>query len=155
MRRAVFVRRKNVSGNTYYQLVRNYREDGKHRQQVLCHLGQHESLETAIATERTLAEDHELKATFWSDEAQFIKTLCFEKHAELLSGDLPSRRQVYARWRAVWNTPQWTSLEDEVDFRDQVYEYHRCREEAHREEKRAATHRTQLNKFLECQRKYF
>jgi hypothetical protein len=151
----VFVRRKQVKGNTYYQLVRNYREDGKHRQQVLCHLGRYKSLEAAIATERELAEHHDRQSSLLSEDAQLAKDRCLEEHAELLSGDLPSRRQAYSRWRAVWNTPQWTSLEDEVYFRDLVYEYHDCREEARREKKRAATHRTRLNKFLECQRKYF
>ena len=52
----MFVRRKKVKGNTYYQLVRNVREDGKHKQQFLCHLGPHKSLEAAIAAERKLAE---------------------------------------------------------------------------------------------------
>ena len=46
-----FVRRKKVRGYTYYQFVRNYREGGKHRQEVLCHLGPYDSLEEAIRAE--------------------------------------------------------------------------------------------------------
>lgn len=43
------MRRKIVHGNTYYQLVRNYREGGKHRQEVIYHLGRHKSLASAIS----------------------------------------------------------------------------------------------------------
>jgi hypothetical protein len=47
-----FLRYKTVKGHRYYQLVRNYREDGVHRQEVLCHLGPHDSIDAAIAAER-------------------------------------------------------------------------------------------------------
>ena len=43
-----FVRSKTVNGRRYYQLVENYREDGKHRQRVLVHLGKHATLKDAI-----------------------------------------------------------------------------------------------------------
>jgi hypothetical protein len=57
-----FVRRKKVRDYTYYQLVRNYRKEGKHRQEMLAHLGHHDSLEAAIlAEERTAATMRELK----------------------------------------------------------------------------------------------
>jgi len=78
----VFVRCKKVKGNTYYQLVRNYREDGKHRQKVLCHLGRHRSLEAAIAAERELTERHECAAASHSEEAQYFKEVCLEQYAE-------------------------------------------------------------------------
>jgi hypothetical protein len=55
--RLAFVRSKKVRGHTYYQLVRNYRDEGKHRQEVLAHLGHHDSLEAAIlAEERKVAD---------------------------------------------------------------------------------------------------
>jgi hypothetical protein len=44
-----FVRKKRVHNKEYYQLVENYREDGKHRQRVLAHLGKHPSLDSMIA----------------------------------------------------------------------------------------------------------
>ena len=43
-----FVRSKVVAGHQYYQLVENYRHDGKHRQRVLAHLGKHATLGGAI-----------------------------------------------------------------------------------------------------------
>jgi hypothetical protein len=43
-----FVRKRRVQGKEYYQLVENYRENGKHRQRVLVHLGKHPTLESMI-----------------------------------------------------------------------------------------------------------
>ena len=54
-----FVRAKVVEGYTYYQLVHNYREAGKHRQKVLCHLGKHSSLDKAVEDKRR--EEEELR----------------------------------------------------------------------------------------------
>jgi|SRR5215217_1857548 len=48
-----FVRYKVVKGKKYYQWVRNYRENGKHKQEVLYHLGPDiPSPEAAIAAEK-------------------------------------------------------------------------------------------------------
>ena len=44
-----FVRKKRSGGHDYYQLVENYREDGKHKQRVLAYLGKHATVEDAIA----------------------------------------------------------------------------------------------------------
>ena len=43
-----FVRIKKVDGKEYYQLVESRRVDGKPRQQVLLHLGQHASVDEAL-----------------------------------------------------------------------------------------------------------
>jgi hypothetical protein len=43
-----FVRIKRVDGKEYYQLVESRRVDGKPRQKVLMHLGQHASVEEAL-----------------------------------------------------------------------------------------------------------
>jgi hypothetical protein len=68
-----FVRPKRVRGYTYYQLVRNYREEGKHRQEVLAHLGHHDTLEAAIlAEERKVADDlpyYESRVAYWQDRS--------------------------------------------------------------------------------------
>jgi hypothetical protein len=54
-----FIRRKRVHGYEYFQVVRNYRDaNGKHRQEMLCHLGTHNSLEAAIAAEQTQIKIH-------------------------------------------------------------------------------------------------
>jgi hypothetical protein len=45
-----------VRGLEYRQLVENYRENGRHRQRVLAHLGNHETLEDAIEAARAKVE---------------------------------------------------------------------------------------------------
>jgi hypothetical protein len=65
-----FVLQKNVKGYRYYQLVRNYREQGKHRQEVIKHLGPHDSLEGAIlATKRALGSILE-RQVYWVDRSE-------------------------------------------------------------------------------------
>jgi hypothetical protein len=72
-----FVRSKNVRGYTYYQLVRNDRVGGKHRQEVLEHLGHHDSLEAAIlAEDRKVASDlasYERLIAFYLNEAEVVR----------------------------------------------------------------------------------
>jgi hypothetical protein len=153
----VFVRRKKVKGNTYYQLVRNYREDGKHKQQFLCHLGRYKSLEAAIAAERELAEQHERAVATHSEEAQYIKELCLREYAEEIEemgGDFPSRRQAYLRWGPAWAA--WAAwLKDEGELASLIDDHHYHRNIVRQAKKRAATHRKNPHKFLECKRKYF
>jgi hypothetical protein len=43
-----FVRKKRVKGYEYYQVVENYRGDGKVRQRMLEHLGGYPTVEAAI-----------------------------------------------------------------------------------------------------------
>jgi hypothetical protein len=98
----LFVRRKTVKGNSYYQLVQNYREAGKHKQKVLCHLGQYRSIEAAIEAERELAEEYENEAVSWAEAAQFTKENLFKDYGEELGNVIPSRQQAHFRWRAFW-----------------------------------------------------
>ena len=46
--RLAFVRIKKVDGGKYYQLVESRRVDGKPRQKVLLHLGQHATVDEAL-----------------------------------------------------------------------------------------------------------
>ena len=43
-----FVRIKRIDGREYYQLVESRRVEGKPRQKVLMHLGQHATVEEAL-----------------------------------------------------------------------------------------------------------
>jgi hypothetical protein len=149
----VFVRTKKVKGNTYYQLVRNYREDGKHKQQVLCHLGQYRSLEDAIETERNLAENDENEAASLAKEAQAIKERCYREYPEVFSGDFPSRREAYYwRWFAADLPTRWQDARNVLEL---VLEYHDCKDWARESREWAAAHKARLDKFLECTRRYF
>lgn len=95
-----FVRYKTVKGRRYYQLVRNYREDGKHRQRVLCHLGQHESLDEAIKHERSTASDHLRLAASQEEEAASTEAYLLEFYGDRFADGMPSRREAYSRWEA-------------------------------------------------------
>jgi hypothetical protein len=48
----MFVRTKKVGEHRYHQLVENYRQDGRHRQRVLVHLGEHTTAEAALEAAR-------------------------------------------------------------------------------------------------------
>lgn len=56
-----FIRTKRVGGREYYQLVENYRENGRHRQRVLAHLGA--SLDVDAAIERHTKALSDLQST--------------------------------------------------------------------------------------------
>src|SRR5215217_180896 len=43
-----YVRKKRVRDKEHYQLVEGWRENGKVRQRVLCHLGQYPSVDVAL-----------------------------------------------------------------------------------------------------------
>lgn len=51
-----FLRYKNVDGKRYAQIVENYRENGKHKQRVLLHIGPYPTVEDAIANWQYRAE---------------------------------------------------------------------------------------------------
>jgi len=59
-----FMTRKTVGNKKYLQIVENYREDGKHKQRVLYHVGPYSSLEAAIGDFQDHAEDH-VEETYW------------------------------------------------------------------------------------------
>jgi hypothetical protein len=65
-----FVRYKTVKGKRYFQLVRNYRDNGKHRQEVLEHLGPHNSLEEAILAEKQKTDPILKAEAYWRDRAE-------------------------------------------------------------------------------------
>jgi hypothetical protein len=97
-----FVRYKTVKGKKYYQIVRNYREDGKHKQEVLCHLGAHRSLEEAIDAARASVEQVQAKISYWSEgarywleEAQHTAASIREVYGDDLDDAAPT-------WRVAW-----------------------------------------------------
>src|SRR5829696_1425926 len=53
-----FVRKKRVNGHEYYQVVENYRENGKVRQRMLEHLGKYPTVEEAIEYRRRKVEHY-------------------------------------------------------------------------------------------------
>lgn len=97
-----FVRYKMVKGCKYYQLVRNYRENGKHRQQVRCHLGQHESLDAAIDYEKSMVSHHLRVVDAQEEEAASTKAYLFEFYGDRFTDKLPSLDEAYSAWDAFY-----------------------------------------------------
>ncbi len=78
-----FVRKKAAArGNAYYQLVEARRVDGKPRQRVLIHLGQHDTVEAA------------LKA--WPREVGRLRRQGYEQAADELKHKLGRLREMRA-----------------------------------------------------------
>ncbi len=85
-----FVRTKVREGRTYYQLVYNYREAGRHRQKVLCHLGKHSSLESAIeASRREEAQLRNKSAELFRKTTEMKQTI-FDRYGGIIGRDIPS-----------------------------------------------------------------
>ena len=166
-----FVRRKKMHGNYYYQLVRNYREGGKHHQEVLCHLGVHNTVGAAMEDVRQQLVFHQNEAASRDEEAHRIeaqlKTL-YGDEVEILEEDeardelnglswLDPRPSVtyYANvyddgeyYRAV------EAWEVEKQLVDLCMAYRRAAKGAMIHRMRRSQTRKRLDKLLECQRKY-
>ena len=159
-----FVRYKEVNGKRYYQLVRNYRERGKHRQEVLCHLGVHDSLEKAIEheTRKEAAQRNEVAALrkrakqIYDTTAAGRKTLSEAQIAAIRQewreeeahndSFYDARYEKVKRWLQLY-LPEW---EPGVDFEHFLL----VLEVLRRKEDLGKKHRAKLNKLREIQRKY-
>jgi hypothetical protein len=64
----------------YFQLVRSYREGGRVKQEVLVHLGEHETPEAALAA--------------WPSEIEHLRTIGRESQAEKLESKLTKLRKL-------------------------------------------------------------
>jgi len=165
-----FVRRKKMDGKHYYQLVRNYREGGRHRQKVLCHLGVHQSVGGAIAGAKQQIAFHDELASSKGKEAERIKTRIQDAYGDevtIYDKDYAEERLQRLRWQdpysSVWYRVQigeesWNLWRDEWEVEKQLVDwcvdYHRAREDSEVNELRAVRCRAKLNKLRECQQKY-
>ena len=64
----------------YFQLVRSYREEGKVRQEVLVHLGTHETPEDALAA--------------WPEEVAHLRKIGRKDQADKLEANLEKLREL-------------------------------------------------------------
>lgn len=97
-----FIRAKKGKKGTYYQLVENYREDGRVRQRVLCHLGRNPTLEAAIEErERYLA---------WAQrgEQRCREEARLPRHYQEHPDQMPARGSSGRRWVQSY----WRRLEE-------------------------------------------
>jgi hypothetical protein len=167
-----FIRPKQVHGYTYYQAVRNYRDrDGKHRQQVLCHLGVHSSLEAAIDAKRTKVKAHRRYAVLRRMNAKVLRDEILDLHGwEFVDGELPSREEA-SQGVGLWGE-QWEAYFDpknhyarkhidieEVEILGEMYRacfyYYLIMGQARLEDRRADAHQEKLDKLNQVQREYF
>lgn len=149
-----FVRYKIVKGRKYYYLVRNSRENGKHRQQVLCYLGQHKSLVEAIAYEKDMVSLHLRFAAAHEQEAASTKAYLFEFYGDRFTGKLPSLDEANfeykrKRWQ-WWPTPQ----PHEEDLLESIRNYYNEKDLAKSGRELADEHQAQLDKYLALKSAY-
>jgi hypothetical protein len=169
-----FVRSKRVGGHKYYQLVRNYREGGKHKQQVLVHLGPHDTLEAAIAAERRSVAHLEDAVSRAREEVERRKTHLLTTYAEELGGELPGFLQVnelveerdsfeeeYNRQLAEAGYPsggdeyklddRWDELWEKYYLLEMVYDYYRTLAAVKWAESLVRAHSAKLDRLLRIQ----
>ena len=178
-----FVRHKTVKGKKYYQYVRNYREGGKHKQQVLCHLGTHDSLAGAIDYEKQSMLESLEAASSWEEEANSTKAYLFEFYGDDLLGKIPTFQEAYSRWELFQEgqrnslfevrdgflfQPSWLTDEEwkersrqweereryEEGLFDSVRDYHYAKLQTERYRRYADDHRDKLNRFTRVQQEY-
>jgi hypothetical protein len=160
-----FVRYKVVKGRKYYQYVRNYREGGRHKQEVLCHLGtyQYQSLEEAIDYEAGMAQDYLEHATQQEVEANDTQEYLLDFYGDVLGGEIPSEP---AAWEMHWKgklrpasggehggvTRQ--QLEVERELLGSISDYHRAKLRATLLREFAEEHRAKRDKYTRIQQEY-
>ncbi len=82
----IYVRRTTSRGRgPYYQLVRSYRQGGTVKQEVLVHLGEHETPEAALAA--------------WPGELEHLRRIGRDDQAEKLQGKLNELRALVDKER--------------------------------------------------------
>src|SRR5829696_3983289 len=102
----VFVRRKKMHGKHYYQLVRNDRVAGKHRQKVLCHLGVHDSIEAAIADTQRQVDHYEKEAASKEEEAHRIEAELKKRYGD--DAEILNTWQVRFKLNSLyWDNPRY------------------------------------------------
>jgi hypothetical protein len=168
-----FIRQKTVGSHKYYQVVRNYREGGKHKQEVLCHLGRHPSLDEAIIEVSEEATYHEEQAATYKERAQTAKMDLLDTYGDVLGGEIPSKNEVLPRWRTLCYDRQWEyQLYDsyeldgnekerwldgwmvECKMYEAIFTYHTLIDLAAWDGRIASASRMRLTKLLHCQRTY-
>jgi hypothetical protein len=110
-----FLTRKRVGNKKYLQVVHNYREDGKHRQRVLMHVGPYASLEHAIADWHHYAEN---KRLFLDVPDESIRRYYAERIEELRAlasrYNIPIDESELERVRSLLDGTRWRENESVV-----------------------------------------
>jgi|SRR5215210_2893854 len=164
-----FVRSKRVGGQKYYQLVRNYREGGKHRQEVLYHLGKHRSLDEAIEAEKKKLISLRGQFLYWADEAQeWEQELgnweCLDTYLAEFDGEKPSLAEAYAkqnnlrkrrRDHSELTRSQLSDLDMTVICLDYIVKFYGADHRSEMYRNQVIDQEQKLDKLLDLRRKYF
>ncbi len=177
-----FIRRKKINGHYYYQAVRNYRDgEGRHRQELLCHLSKNETLDATIAAERAkldtareteLSQKQRQKELYYEVMQDYEWSIINEWDGVIPDPcdpeyfdpyyliDLRSEWQTYEPYRhgnheyrehAIY----FEALDMELSFLDLCDAYHRASDSAREARLAVATHEKRLERLLQVQRQYF
>ena len=171
-----FIRRKKINGHYYYQAVRNYRDDaGKHRQELLCHLGKHKSLDAAITAEEAAAKMWRERLDSWVQRGDDLYEQIHDLYAMDVAewGGIPSRADISARrlrylhdrrdtYEYYLRTRGEKEYELELEAIDMQLEYYRLCFDFHehfealeKAEQRVDRHEKRLERYLQVKREYF
>ena len=123
----MFVRTKRVDGKEYHQLVENVRENGKHVQRVVLHLGKHTSVEEALEAARedlktlersklrTLATRYAKEATVTGKVLRHPDGYFINAIETYHDGEIPSLEEALklaGEWEEVPHSGEW----EETDY---------------------------------------
>jgi hypothetical protein len=117
-----FVRTKKVKPKdsyktyTYYQVVRNYRERGKHRQEVIRHLGKHPTVGAAIEALRQKEDEIRAKEAYWRSLANSSKAELFQSYYEELGRQIPEFEYAQTKYEEAWEQYNEASQRDWEDY---------------------------------------
>jgi hypothetical protein len=160
-----FLRRKRVNGYGYFQVVRNYRDaNGKHRQEMLCYLGPHDSLETAIAAEQKKIKIHRERAFLQRKRAAALRNKILDLHGWELDGEIPDIDEASREWDACWE--RWDNYDNyggidieelriELDMYSSCLDYYEAIFLAGEADYQGDEYEAKLDKYLRVQREYF
>jgi hypothetical protein len=162
-----FIRSKMVNGNKYYQVVRNYREGGKHKQEVICHIGIHPSLREEVAYRQIQVKRHRNAAALWEQEAKAAEDYLLEFYGiqfDSYGPDKAARLGVIKR--AEQELEHWISLTEEQrglykrhlsDYGpiEGIIDYHISKRNAEQNNERADLHDAKIKELTQVHRKYF
>lgn len=161
-----FVRYKIVQGKRYYQVVCNYRQDGKHKQEVLCHLGEYRDLQTAIEEETMIVEHAYGDVEYCLEQLRYAAKSIQEVYGDEFGDRVPTLEEAEAKRETIFDeyddsfsdeqAERWREqLQAVNELLHQIYNYIDAEWEAHGYRNLANEHQAKLDKFRAVRQRYF
>ena len=167
--RVAFIRCKKVHGHAYHQVVRNYRDgDGKHRQEVLDHLGVHDTIEATLTYRRMKVASHREQAKALSRRVDSLRVDLRELYSDDLGGEIPSLEEAWGAYESSWaelygpDVPYHGRgmlyselLEINLERADQTIDYYALISQGEQEKALARRWQEKIDHLLHIQTTYF